>query len=80
MTIDGGGQVTVDGADAHAPFTVVKGTVTLAGLTVTGGVGANYAPTAGGGIWNAGTLTVQGLNDHQQLRRRRRRHLERAAP
>ncbi len=60
LSIDGGGAVTVHGADAYAPFTIGDiATVTLAGMTVTRGFGANYAPGWGGGIFNAGTLTVK---------------------
>ncbi|HSG85199.1 MAG TPA: CSLREA domain-containing protein, partial [Candidatus Limnocylindrales bacterium] len=49
LTIDGGGAITVDGANAYRPFTVNSGTVTLGGLTVTKG-----SADVGGGILAAG--------------------------
>ncbi|HEX4129272.1 MAG TPA: right-handed parallel beta-helix repeat-containing protein [Pirellulales bacterium] len=63
ITIDGAGQITVSGNNASGVFLVDTGvTATLNGLTITAGTGVVdfYAGgyTGGGGIANAGTLTV----------------------
>ena len=58
MVIDGPGAnlATVSGNNAVQPFQVMSGvTATIEGLTITAGVAANF----GGGISNAGMLTVQ---------------------
>jgi hypothetical protein len=58
----GAGQLTISG-DLSRVFEVDHGaTVTLSGLTITGGV----AP-AGGGIFNSGTLTVSGCTISSNL-------------
>lgn len=57
VTITGPGAdvLAVDGQDSHRPFTIVSGaTVVISGLTITNG----KAPT-GGGVRNAGTLTLE---------------------
>ena len=56
LTIAGAGAstTTVNGGGAGSVFTVNSGTVTISGLTVTNGM----AGLNGGGIDNAGTLTV----------------------
>jgi hypothetical protein len=57
-TIDGGGRITVSGNHASRVFTVDTGvTAALTGLTIADG---NATNGSGGGIYNAGTLTVQG--------------------
>jgi hypothetical protein len=57
-TIDGGGWITVSCDDTSGVFTVDTGvTATLTGLTIADG---NATNGSGGGIYNAGTLTVQG--------------------
>jgi CSLREA domain-containing protein len=54
LSIAGAGAITVSGASAYQLFVITAGTVTLSGLTITGGAAAN-----GGGIFNdGGTLTV----------------------
>jgi hypothetical protein len=56
VALDGGGNLTVDGNDDHGVFQVEEGvTAELRGFTVTGG-----DDNHGGGIDNAGTLTVTG--------------------
>src|SRR5262249_56655790 len=57
----GAGQLTVSGNQAPLIFDVQAGaTVTITGLTITGGIG---------GIYNAGTLTVSGctVSDNHDL-------------
>jgi hypothetical protein len=56
-TIDGGGRITVSGNHASRVFTVDTGvTAALTGLTVVNG---NATNNSGGGIYNAGALTVR---------------------
>ena len=51
----GVGSVTISGADSFTVFTVLGSTTaTLSGLTITDG----FTTSNGGGIVNAGTLTV----------------------
>ena len=55
VTLDGEGNLTVDGAEDHRVFSVDEGvTAELRGLTATRG----NSGTEGGGIYNAGTLTL----------------------
>jgi predicted outer membrane repeat protein len=55
ITIDGGGQITVDGNHASGVFEVNGGvTASLSGLTIVDG----HTPGDGGAISNAGTLSV----------------------
>src|SRR5262249_50347498 len=55
VTIDGGTQVTLSGNNASRVFQVAAGArAILTGLTITGG----FAAGTGGGILNAGILTV----------------------
>ena len=59
-TIDGGGWITVSGDDTSGVFTVDTGvTATLTGLTIADG---NATNGSGGGIYNAGTLTITNCN------------------
>lgn len=56
VTLDGGNNLTVDGNQSHRVFSVLGGvTAELIGLTVTNG---HQAEEHGGGIRNAGTLTL----------------------
>ena len=57
LTINGpgAGMITVNGASAFQVFNIAGGvTVSITGLTISNGLG----PPDGGGIYNAGTLTV----------------------
>jgi hypothetical protein len=57
VTLDGGGNLTVDGNGAHRVFSVPDGvTAELIGLTVANG---NETAEHGGGIRNEGTLTLR---------------------
>ena len=62
LTIAGPGtsQLTVSGNNASRVFDVAKGTVTLSGLTISNGSanGSTNTTIQGGGVYNAGTLTV----------------------
>ena len=56
VTLDGEGKLTVDGNQSHRVFSVTRGvTAELIGLTVANG---QEADEHGGGIRNAGTLTL----------------------
>jgi hypothetical protein len=56
-TVDGGGQITVNGNHAGRSFTVDFGVAAaLDGLTIADG---NATNSSGGGIYNAGVLTVR---------------------
>jgi hypothetical protein len=59
MTISGPGasSLTISGNHSSQVFTIQSGRVNIAGLTISGGSAAN-----GGGIYNAGTLTVSDSN------------------
>ncbi len=59
VTIDGGGAVTIKGSNTTYGVLYVNSgiTVVLNGLTITGG-NITSAVTAGGGIFNSGTLTI----------------------
>ena len=52
-TINGGGQVTVSGNYASRVFEIDSGTVTISGITITGG-----SSPSGGGVLNFATLTL----------------------
>ena len=54
LTIDGGGNITVDAAGNSQIFDIKSGEVTLKGLTLSNGYAAQY----GGAIANAGDLTL----------------------
>ncbi len=58
LTVDGAGAAltTADGGHLESVFRVRNGTVTLSDLTITGGLAGEYEN--GGGINNAGDLTV----------------------
>lgn len=57
LTIDGGGTVSVDANNGSRVFNIALGSVTLNGLTITGG---SLSAGRGGGINNRGNLTVIG--------------------
>jgi len=60
VILDGEGNLTVDGNEDHRVFSVPEGvTAELQGFTIKRGVGPPE-PEEGGGIFNAGTLTVTG--------------------
>jgi CSLREA domain-containing protein len=56
ITIDGAGRITVNANGASRVLQVINlgATITLSGLTLTGG----HHPTQGGGIWNFADLTL----------------------
>ena len=55
----GSSQLTVDGNGAHRPFITSAGhTASISGMTITNGLCAAACGTAGGGIYNSGTLTL----------------------
>jgi hypothetical protein len=57
VILDGEGNLTLDGVDAHGVFSVPEGvTAELRGFIVVGGSSENEA--GGGGIYNAGALTL----------------------
>jgi len=58
VSIDGGTDIVVDGADSYRPFTVASGDVLLEGLTITHGLASGDPPYEGGGIHNAGSLSL----------------------
>jgi uncharacterized repeat protein (TIGR03803 family) len=53
ITIDGGGHITVSGNNASRVFEVETGSVTISGLTITGG-----SSPSGGGVLNLADLTL----------------------
>jgi hypothetical protein len=57
----GASELTVDGGNSGTVFTVDAGvTAAISGLTISGGL-ATYPSSGGGGIINAGTLTLTGV-------------------
>jgi hypothetical protein len=59
VILDGEGNLTLDGVDAHGVFSVPEGvTAELHGFIVVGGSSENEA--GGGGIYNGGALTLTG--------------------
>jgi hypothetical protein len=53
ITVNGGGQVTVSGNNASRVFEIGAGSVTISGLTITGG-----SSPSGGGVLNLASLTL----------------------
>ncbi len=62
LTITGPGAnlLSVSGTNDSRVFDIVSSTVTISGLTITGGSGSGSSLNNGGGIWSNGNLTLAG--------------------